>query len=214
MKPNRDRLGKIWLSDNDGDLIHSESVPKHDKARRRARRPWNCCFARERNCIRRVRGKPIDRVRFNRNDQLHQVVVEIRHHVPCENRREATAQLSEADCRRGSLTCDLRRFCEMPLVFTIGSEVEDSAHADHRESGNAIAVDALMPIERARCSATTSFNAFGLHRTAKSPRRCSSSRRRQSEQRFARCVNTNRSSRLQLAQGAADTDAFLVAKQG
>ncbi|KRQ96319.1 hypothetical protein CQ10_31210 [Bradyrhizobium valentinum] len=37
---------------------------------------------------------------------------------------------------------------------------------------------------------------------------------RQSEQGFARCANTNRSSRLQLAQGAADADAFLVAKQG
>ena len=175
MKPNRDRLGKIWLSDNDGDLIHAESVPKHDKARRRARRQWHCCFARERKCVRRLRGKPIDRVRFNRNDQMHQVVVAVRHHVPCENRREATAQLSEPDCRRGSLTCDLRRLCEMPLVFAIGSEVKIVLTPTTRESGNTIAVDALMPIERARCSVTTSFSAFGLHRTAKSFRRRSSS---------------------------------------
>jgi hypothetical protein len=42
------------------------------------------------------------------------------------------------------------------------------------ESGNAIAVDALMPIERARYRVTTSFNLFGLHRTAKSLRPCSS----------------------------------------
>ena len=41
MKPNRNRFGKIGLADDDGHLIDAESVPKHDKARRRARRQRN-----------------------------------------------------------------------------------------------------------------------------------------------------------------------------
>ena len=36
----------------------------------------------------------------------------------------------------------------------------------------------------------------------------------QSEQYLTRGVNTNRPSRLQFAQGAADAEVFLVAKQG
>ena len=41
MKPDRNRFGKIGLADDDGNLIDAESVPKHDKAGRRARRQRN-----------------------------------------------------------------------------------------------------------------------------------------------------------------------------
>ena len=41
MKSNRDRFGKIGIADDDGNLIDAESVTKHNKAGRRARRERN-----------------------------------------------------------------------------------------------------------------------------------------------------------------------------
>jgi hypothetical protein len=132
MKPNWNWLAKVWRSDYDGDLIHGESVTKHDKARRCARRKRNRCFARECKRIHRVRRKPIDRVRFDRNDQVHQVVVEVRHHVRCENCGQAAAQLSGPDCRRGSMTCSLRRSYKTPSFSALAARSKDRAHADNR----------------------------------------------------------------------------------
>ena len=96
-----------------------------------------------RQCIRCVRGKPIDRVRFNGDDRMHQVVVACSAHVRRKNRRQAAAQLGEPDCRRGSTTCNLRLCCKMPLVFSIGSEGEDIAQ--RRPPGKAVTPLALMP---------------------------------------------------------------------
>ncbi len=62
----------------------------------------------------------------------------------------------------------------MTLAFGIGCEGEDIASAGSLGSGNAIGVDASIPIALARCWVTISSGAFGLHSSTNSCSRWSS----------------------------------------
>ena len=67
---------------------------------------------------------------------------------------------------------------------------------------------------RARCCVTISSGAFGPHSPKFVQPPVVKALHGQSEQYLARGVNTNRPSRLQFAQSAANAEVFLVAKQG
>src|SRR5437764_11494771 len=100
-----------------------------------------------------------------------------------------------------------------PLLSASTARAKISLVQTSRESGGAIGVDASIPMARARCCVTISSGAFGLHCATNHAAVGRQGPPRQSEQYLVWGVNTNPSP-LQFAQGAADAEVSLVAKQG
>jgi hypothetical protein len=143
---------------------------------------------------------------------MHQAAIDVRH-VCRKNRRQAAAQLDEPDRRPGSTTRSLSLCSEMGL--SVGTECDDIARTGRFRKRQRHR-DRRLDADRARsllCDDQVRRTRTAQHRKFMQPL-VVKALHGQSEQNLARGVNTNRPSRLQFAQGAADAEVLLVAKQG